>query len=489
MPTSRELEKQIEQVEKFRVRIISENGRRVRSDASGFDDYPYQKAASGDLTVASWIESRFSSHYDDYEVKVVDENGRAVHGRTELTTVRTVPKVKPARKTSPKITPAALPISPPEPPQDVVENIPEQITFDDFTKTSIKTTILEILNRREQPSGSELINQVTQACGLHARWLIMEVVTDMLENENLPWTVGPYLRAIFRSGELEKAVEGDHEVDEGIRSSIDSLIHNSRAYRYSKEFKEMIEFMARFRNYSPFNNMLVRIQNPSCGFFASEKDWRKKHQRQIKEDARPMLILAPMHPVMLVYALDDTEGKPLPCALENFARFYGDIDYECLDRAIQNAEAHYKIRIDFKHLSSTLAGFATSVRGEANYLMRTVIHSDSDLQKKVGVLCHELAHILLGHLGAGDHNWWPSRQNLGKSTVEIEAEAVAYIVTTRLGLSGSSAEYISSYLKEGDIPASVSLDTIAKVAGRIEDIFTKRLSSREIPEKKEKANR
>jgi hypothetical protein len=56
--------------------------------------------------------------------------------------------------------------------------------------------------------------------------------------------------------------------------------------------------------------MLVKLQNPSCGYYATEKDWRVRFQRALKEDARPMLILAPMRPVMLVYDLDSTEGSP-----------------------------------------------------------------------------------------------------------------------------------------------------------------------------------
>jgi hypothetical protein len=34
-----------------------------------------------------------------------------------------------------------------------------------------------------------------------------------------------------------------------------------------------------------------------------------------------MLILAPMHPVLLVYELDQTEGAPLPAHLTEFAHF------------------------------------------------------------------------------------------------------------------------------------------------------------------------
>jgi len=56
--------------------------------------------------------------------------------------------------------------------------------------------------------------------------------------------------------------------------------------------------------------------------------------RALKEDARPMLILAPMHPVMLVYDLDQTEGEPLPKELKNFARFEGEWDPTRLRRTV-----------------------------------------------------------------------------------------------------------------------------------------------------------
>ena len=122
----------------------------------------------------------------------------------------------------------------------------------------------------------------------------------------------------------------------------------------------MIEFMGRFREYAPYNNMLVRIQNPSCSFYATEKDWRKRFVRRIKEDARPMLILAPMHPVLTVYPLDDTEGRPVPEELRNFGRFAGRWQSKRLDNLVENARRH-KVRVDFRPLSSTHAGFAQAL--------------------------------------------------------------------------------------------------------------------------------
>ena len=58
--------------------------------------------------------------------------------------------------------------------------------------------------------------------------------------------------------------------------------------------------------------------------------------------------------------------------------------------------------------------------------------------------------------------------NLDHHSMEIEAEATAFIVTGQLGLQGSSDAYVSSHLKNGEsLPEGVSLDNIAKVSGKI----------------------
>lgn len=55
---------------------------------------------------------------------------------------------------------------------------------------------------------------------------------------------------------------------------------------------------------------------------------------------------------------------------------------------------------------------------------------------------------------------------------------MAFIATTRAGLTGSSADYVSRYLREGKIPSSVSLNFVAKVAGRIEEMGRRKLEPR-----------
>ncbi len=180
----------------------------------------------------------------------------------------------------------------------------------------------------------------------------------------------------------------------------------------------------------------------------------------------------------MVYDLDQTEGPPLPKALQDFAHFEGEWDAAWLERTVENAARHDRIHVDFKTLSSTLAGFATIARGSGDWKMRIAIHDGLDEPSRFGVLCHELAHIFSGHLGSDRDHWWPSRISLSHHAIEIEAEAAAYIVTARYGLEGASASYVSRHLKEGQPPKAVSLDMIAKVAGRIERMTRETLPRR-----------
>ena len=88
--------------------------------------------------------------------------------------------------------------------------------------------------------------------------------------------------------------------------------------------------------------------------------------------------------------------------------------------------------------------------------MRIVVHSGLDDPSRFGVMCHELAHVLLGHLGNDDDRWWPNRWALDLGSIEVEAEAAAFIATWRLGLRGSSARYVSRYMPAGEVPQGIS---------------------------------
>jgi hypothetical protein len=343
----------------------------------------------------------------------------------------------------------------------------------------------EILNRSVQPSAWEILAALEHKLGLKARWLASEAIRELINDQNLTNSKRDYLRGLLESEDWRNALRGVQRPAREIESTIDTLLRESTAYRNSRSFQEMVSFMANFRDYAPFNNMLVKLQNPSCSFYATQRDWNKRFSRSIKEDARPMMILAPMHPVMLVYDLDSTEGPPLPEELLNFGKFQGQWNPERLARTVTNASHRDLIRIDTRELSSTHAGFATItlnlLLGQDGVKMRIVLHLGLDGPSRYGVLLHELAHIYLGHLGGDADGWWPSRGDLTRGAMEVEAEAVAYIVSRRAGLKGASSQYVSRYLSGEEMLKAISLDQIAKVAGRVEEMGTRIMGKRRRP--------
>jgi hypothetical protein len=202
--------------------------------------------------------------------------------------------------------------------------------------------ILNLILTGLQPSAEEFLKSIEVNVGLDARWDLVDVVTRLTNRKTLSTALREYLRSMLQDESLTIALRGKDASDRETTSTIDTLLERSRRYAGCEAFREMVDFMARFKDYAPYNNMLVRLQNPSCTFYATAKDWRMRFQREIKEDAKPMVILAPMHPVLLVYELDQTEGEPVPKELLEFAKFEGAgmiagfIDWSKMQQAIES---------------------------------------------------------------------------------------------------------------------------------------------------------
>src|SRR5213082_538223 len=105
---------------------------------------------------------------------------------------------------------------------------------------------------------------------------------------------------------------------DGVRSLLDHLLEDSKLYTKSEDFKDLLDFVVRLRNFAPFNAMLLQVQKPGLTYAASAADWRLRFGRKPKEGARPLLILWPFAPVALVYDVMDTEGEDLPADVAAF---------------------------------------------------------------------------------------------------------------------------------------------------------------------------
>lgn len=93
MPKLEFTEKKISVIEGFVVRFLhggpgGVKGRNVRSDMQNVPSYAFQRKAPGTQTVATWVENRFSKSYPGFKVEVLNGDGKKVHGKTLLSTVR-----------------------------------------------------------------------------------------------------------------------------------------------------------------------------------------------------------------------------------------------------------------------------------------------------------------------------------------------------------------------------------------------------------------
>jgi len=73
----------------------------------------------------------------------------------------------------------------------------------------------------------------------------------------------------------QRSLPGLHD-EEATKSLITDLIDQSRIYSQSKDYKELLEFVARLPNFAPFNAYLPNLQKPGLRFAASQYDWQKR---------------------------------------------------------------------------------------------------------------------------------------------------------------------------------------------------------------------
>ena len=107
-----------------------------------------------------------------------------------------------------------------------------------------------------------------------------------------------------------------------------------------------------------------------------------------------------------------------------------------------------------------------------------LLNAQHSPKEKYATLAHELAHLYCGHLGTPDPDWWPRRRGLSETVCEFEAEAVAFLVCSRLGIENPSHEYLSAYVRGHSRTPDIRLSCVLKSAGLIEQMGQSRLNLR-----------
>jgi len=288
----------------------------------------------------------------------------------------------------------------------------------------------------------------------------------------------------------------DQNKQKNIYDTVDLFFRRVLELKDSEALEKYFRFLQQVPNHAPFNNTLVFIQNPKCSYYATAGDWMTKFNRVVKDGVRPMIILYPFSPVAFVYDYSDTEGDEI--APEDFIYWWrengGTLDDNIIRHTRENLEA---LNINFRKLnekeyfnnhSLTTGGYASRYRESKD--LDIVLHpryNEQDIEA-YGVLCHEMAHILLGHLGSIEYRKNSdkpvqiiarAREFLPRPIEEIEAELVAWIVFDALGIQKKSEAYIASWLiQASDLSEVFSMSAVLTAASKIREMGKRRVYSR-----------
>lgn len=232
----------------------------------------------------------------------------------------------------------------------------------------------------------------------------------------------------------------------------------------------MLRVAARFTRYSPTNVLLLWMQAEQRGVSLSRVAGYRAWQamgRQVVKGARSFAVRAPVRrrltmeeaaerartgqrpafdpdgrPALVVrgfrlervFRYEDTEGELLPEAPE-VGYVTGDTPAGAWDAlAALVARDGYRLTADAED---------GETRGHTNFTERVVnVDPRFELAERVHILVHELGHIRCDH---------ESRRDVSRAQRETEAESVAFIVCTVLGLAVSdvAATYVGGWT-DGD---------------------------------------
>lgn len=261
---------------------------------------------------------------------------------------------------------------------------------------------------------------------------------------------------------------------DAVLSILDQLLLDSRLYKHSKDYKELLDFVVRLRNFAPFNAMLLQIQKPGLTFAASAYDWWERFKRRPKHGARPLLILWPFGPVAMVYDVMDTDGEPLPQDAASCFFATGGIDAQRI-KSFEALLTRKNILLTWVDAGDGKAGLIGVIHRPEVEKEPTIygmqINRNHPPPTQFASLAHELGHLFLGHLGADKKLKAHKRDGLSHEQEELEAESVAYIVCRRNGVQPKSETYLSSFVQADTTTDDLEIYRIMNAANQVETLL------------------
>lgn len=222
---------------------------------------------------------------------------------------------------------------------------------------------------------------------------------------------------------------------EKVNKILTQLEHGTKELFNSERYQKYLVTFSKFTNYSINNTILIYLQNPNATLVAGYKAWETKFNRHVKQGEKGIVILAPMK-----YKKDPDDEDS-----EVYIRFRTTAIFDISQTEGEELPSFSPVSIvkdvnGYQKLFTALA--KDTCKGTCNFTTHTItIREGMSESENLSTLIHEIAHSILHE---DEHN--------SRNQAEVEAESVAFVVSTFLGLDTSdySFPYIVGW-EENDV--------------------------------------
>ena len=271
---------------------------------------------------------------------------------------------------------------------------------------------------------------------------------------------------------MNEKVKKVKEITEQLAEGIKKLFED-------EDYAEYLRFMASFHDYSWNNIMLIKLQCPKARLVAGYKAWQKKG-RFVMKGQKGISILAPCphkytveemdretgeltevekqwlgFRAVTVFDISQTDGEDIPEG-KDFCKVL-DGEVEGYAELFKKLEEVSPVRVEFEDITDGSNGYFDPIA------KRIAIKEGMSEAQTIKTTIHEIAHSML-------HGANGSEKTADRYTKEVQAESVAYTVSSYLGLDTSeySFGYITGWSKGKDAKElTASMETIRKTAESI----------------------
>ena len=287
----------------------------------------------------------------------------------------------------------------------------------------------------------------------------------------------------------QKPAEKMKEITDRLEQGIQDLFESDR-------FKEYLQVMSKFHNYSFNNTLLIAMQKPDATLIAGYNSWKNLFGRQVTRGAKGIKVIAPSpykvkkevdkidpktqkpvtdkngktvkeeteitvpaFKVVSVFDVSQTEGKELPSI--GVDELTGDVaQYADFFKATEQASP---APVGFEKIESGAKGYYSQTE------KRIAINEGMSELQNLKTLIHEIAHAKLHDIDLNA----PAKEQADRPdrrTREVQAESIAYAVCQHYGLDTSdySFSYVATWSSGRELSElKASLETIRSTASEL----------------------